>query len=99
MQLLPAFLALFSVLMPTKLWFTLTEPLNIKVQSDSAITLILTGFDGKPVDAKGSNDVASGAQTVDVGSIYPSIKSGGTYILWAVPKGKQLADFVGTPIV
>jgi cyclophilin family peptidyl-prolyl cis-trans isomerase len=48
--------------------------------------------------AKGSADVVGGA-TKDIKSVFPQLESIGTYVLYAVPKGKTIADFVGTPLV
>ncbi len=98
-QLIPAIMAMFSVIFPAKLWFAPNQPLMVQVKSDQAVQLILTGFDGKRIDPKGSIDVSDGGASVDVREMYPAVANAGTYVLFAVPKGKELADFVGTPVV
>ena len=92
------FAALFSVLVPTKMWFGTNQPVEFNVDGKQDTTLVLTDFTGKQLPAKGSADVAAGAK-VDVRSVFPQINDGGTYVLYAVPKGKSLPDFLGTPVV
>jgi peptidyl-prolyl cis-trans isomerase B (cyclophilin B) len=102
MQIVPAFLAMFSILLPAKLWFAPNEPLMINVKADAPLSLVLTTFDGKKVDAKGSIDVSSGGDkpvAVDLRQIYPAISNPDTYLLFAVPQGKPATEFVGTPLV
>ena len=95
--LMKLMMALFSAVVPTKMWFAPGQPVTVKV--DQATTLVMTTFDGKPVEAKGSADVAAGA-TADLAAVFPQIASPGTYVLFADPKGKTApADFVGTPVV
>src|SRR4051812_18402604 len=98
MQIASVLMALFSVLVPTKMWFAPTQPLSVQVRSDQPVTLVLTGFDGKRIDSKGSTDVPA-AGTVDIRELYPAVSNPGTYVLFATPKGGALADFVGTPVV
>jgi cyclophilin family peptidyl-prolyl cis-trans isomerase len=98
MQVAPLFAALFSVLVPAKMWFGVNQPNNVRIDSKDEVTLILTDFSGRPVSAKGSADVAGGA-TKDIKTIFPQLESIGTYVLYAVPKGKTITDFVGTPLV
>lgn len=104
MQIVPALLAMFSVLLPTKMWFAPTQPLTVQVKANSDISLIVTTFDGKRVDPKGSIEVPAGGPTtqpttVDIRHMYPTLASPGTYLLFAVPKGGAPADFIGTPLV
>ena len=95
--MLKVLLSLFSFVVPTKLWYAPGQPVTVKV--DLASTLVLTTFDGKPVAAKGSADVAAGA-TADLRAVFPAIDAQGTYVLFADPQGKSApADFQGTPIV
>ena len=98
MAFAPIFAALFSVLVPTKMWYAPSQPDEFTNDSKEDITLVLTDFGGKPTDAKGSADVATG-KTVDAKSVFPQLATVGTYVLYAVPKGKSLPDFVGTPVV
>jgi peptidyl-prolyl cis-trans isomerase B (cyclophilin B) len=99
MNLVPAIIAMFSVLFPAKQYFEPGQAVSIQVKADSAITLVLTTFDGKAVAPKSSAEVGSGTNTVDLRTLYPQISESGTFVLLAVPKGKAPADFVGTPLV
>jgi len=86
------------VLTPAKVWFSPQQPLEIKVAADGDVKLMMTDFLGLPVDAKGDAAV-SGSKTVDLKTVFPTVASTGTYLLYAVPKDKQIAEFVGTPLV
>jgi cyclophilin family peptidyl-prolyl cis-trans isomerase len=92
-------MSLFSVLLPTKMWFSPTAPITFHVDSKTPTSLVLTKFDGTAVTAAGSTDAPSGDATVDLRAMYPDLNTAGTYVLFAVPKGKTTADFVGTPVV
>jgi peptidyl-prolyl cis-trans isomerase B (cyclophilin B) len=92
------FAALFSVLVPTKMWFAPDKPDEFQVKSQGDVTLVLTDFEGKPIEAKGPSDATAG-KTVDVKTVFPQLANVGTYVLYAVPKGKALPDFEGTPVV
>jgi cyclophilin family peptidyl-prolyl cis-trans isomerase len=98
MQLASLFAALFSVLVPTKMWFAPSQPDEFRNDSKDEITLVLTDFQGKPIPPKGSADVEAG-KTADAKVIFPQLSTAGAYVLFAVPKGKKLPDFVGTPVV
>src|SRR5947209_17893936 len=100
MQAVSVLMAMFSVLVPARLWFPPSQPLTVQVKSDQALQLILTGFDGKRVDPKGSIDVPTGGNpSIDIREMYPAVANAGTYVLFAVPKGGAPADFIGTPVV
>lgn len=86
-------LFMFSVLLPTKLWFQPGQPITIDVKADTAVTLTLTDFGGKPVDAKGDTKIPS-AKQIDLNQLYPNLAPG-TYVLSA-NTDKGLA---GTPLV
>ena len=92
-------MSLFSVVMPSKMWYTPNEPIAIHVDSKTPTSLLLTKFDGSAVSAGGSIDAPNGTGTIDLHTAYPALSEAGTYVLFAVPKGKTAADFVGTPIV
>ena len=97
MPMLKVLMSLFSVAVPTKMWYAPGQPVTVKVDQPS--TLVMTTFDGQPVAPKGSADVAAGA-TVDLRSVFPMVDAPGTYVLFADPQGKSApADFAGTPIV
>ena len=88
-------LFMFSVLVPAKLWFAPGQPLTIDVKSDAPVTLVMTDFAGKPVTGISSGPVSG---KVDLTKQYPVLPIG-TYLLYAVPQGKQLPAFLGTPLV
>jgi peptidyl-prolyl cis-trans isomerase B (cyclophilin B) len=98
MNLAPLFAALFSVLVPTKIWFAPSQPDEFRNDGKDDVTLVLTDFAGKALEAKGPADVAAG-KTIDAKSVFPQLGTIGTYVLYAVPKGKALPDFEGTPVV
>lgn len=90
--------ALFSVLVPTKMWYAPNQPLTIDVKAGTEVSLVLTDFSGKPFDPKSDIVVATDKQ-VDLKPMYQQLRTPGTYLLFAVPKDKQLSEFVGTPLV
>jgi peptidyl-prolyl cis-trans isomerase B (cyclophilin B) len=95
---------LFSVLVPQKMWFNPQQPLTVSVKTDKDVTLELTDFSGKVIDAKGSADVAA-SKDADIKQIFPETARPGTYVLYALAKGTAPskagppADFLGTPLV
>ena len=99
MQMVAPALVLFSVLFPTKLWFAPDQPITITVKPPGGtVVLVLTDFLGKVIDARAAADVDA-EKTIDLRELYPQLATPGTYILYAVPKGKPLGDFVGTPLL
>jgi len=70
---------LFSVLMPAKMWFAPSQPINVTIQADKQVILYATDFTGKKLDAK-NNTVAPGA-VANVTTIFPAVGTPGTYIL------------------
>lgn len=90
-------LFMFSVLAPSKLWFTPEQPVTINVKADQAVTLVLTDFLGREIKTEADTSV-SGEKSVDLKKLFPGAQAG-TYILYAVPKEKTVADFIGTPLV
>jgi peptidyl-prolyl cis-trans isomerase B (cyclophilin B) len=98
MALASLFAALFSVLVPTKMWYAPSQPDEITVDSKTDVTLVLTDFSGKTLNAKGPADASPGKK-VDVKTVFPQLSAVGTYVLYAVPKGKALPEFEGTPVV
>jgi peptidyl-prolyl cis-trans isomerase B (cyclophilin B) len=89
---------LFSVLIPARVWVAPTQPMNVSVKSEAPVVLVLTDFTGRAEEIKPAAEVAGG-KDVDIRVIYPKVSMPGTYVLWAVPKGKALPEFVGTPLV
>ncbi|MGA2500074.1 MAG: peptidylprolyl isomerase [Tepidisphaeraceae bacterium] len=98
MQVVSLFAALFSVLVPAKMWVAGNQPIKVTDKSDAAVTFVLTDFSGRVMEAKGDCTVQPGAEA-DVRQFYPAASTPGAYVLWAVPKGKQLPEFIGTPLV
>jgi peptidyl-prolyl cis-trans isomerase B (cyclophilin B) len=92
-------MSLFSVILPTKMWFGPAQPLTVHVDSKAPVSFVLTKFDGTAIPAKGPTDAPGGDATVDLRTLFPELSAQGTYVLFAVPKGKGVGDFVGTPVV
>lgn len=90
-------LFLFSILFPTKLWYQPDQPVTIDVRATEPVQLVLVDFLGRAVDTQENTTLDKPAQ-VDLKKLFPAAKSG-TFILYAVPKEKQLPTFVGTPLV
>lgn len=91
-------LMLFSVLIPSRIWYAPTQPLNITVKTETPVVLILTDFEGKqPIDAKPVEITAT--KEIDLRTHFAELAKPGTYVLWAVPKGKNISEFAGTPVV
>ncbi|HEY8747195.1 MAG TPA: peptidylprolyl isomerase [Tepidisphaeraceae bacterium] len=87
-----------SVLVPTKASFKKIDPYEIKLNSQQLCTLVLTAFSGSALAT--SDPVGlTGGTTVDAKTIFPQLLNTGTYLVYAVPKGKALAEFEGTPLV
>lgn len=86
------------VLSPVKTWFSPQQPVEIKVAAEGDVKLMATDFLGVTIDAK-ADAAVSGTKTVDVKTVFPTIAASGTYLLYAVPKDKDLSAFVGTPLV
>lgn len=89
-----------SVLFPVKLWFAPSQPIQIDVRgAGGAVHLVVTDFAGKTIDPARPPSITMD-KSVDIASFYPSLPATpGTYILYAVPDGKTLAQFVGTPLL
>jgi peptidyl-prolyl cis-trans isomerase B (cyclophilin B) len=89
MQPLIGVMLAFSVLVPQKIWFAPSQPVNITIKSDTPVSLVLTDFTGKQLAT------AKGSATVDLKSLFPTIADPGTYVLFdGTP-----TDFAGTPLV
>jgi peptidyl-prolyl cis-trans isomerase B (cyclophilin B) len=98
MQIMSGLAVFFSILIPTKVWFAPTQPLTINIKSDAAVTLVLTDFQGKAIEPAAANEAAPN-KDVDIRPMYRQLGMSGTYVLFAVPKGKNLPEFIGTPLV
>ena len=88
---------LFSVLIPARVWIAPNQPITVTPKAEGEITIVLTDFTGKTAE-KGPVDVAAGKE-FDVRALYPEVSRPGTWLLFAYPKGKSVAQFVGTPLV
>jgi peptidyl-prolyl cis-trans isomerase B (cyclophilin B) len=91
-------MTLFSILTPAKTWFAPSQPLDVKNDSKTSVSLVLTTFNGQAVEAGGAARLEAG-KNVDLKTIFPQAATPGTYLLYAVPEGKSLPEFVGTPLV
>src|SRR4051812_10922354 len=88
MNVVTAAMIVWSVLVPAKVWFAPSQPVNISIQPEQGtgpIVLMLTDFTGKPFDPRGPA-VVDGAQTVDLRNVFAQVSLPGTYVLFAVRK-------------
>ena len=98
MNTLMSTLFLFSVLLPSKLWFTPEQPVTVHLKADVPVSLVLVDFLGRVIDTQADTAV-NGEKDVDLRAVFPAMLPGTTYVLYAVPKGENLPKFVGTPLV
>jgi len=98
MQPLLAVMAMFSILVPQKIWFAPDQALNVTIKSDSDVALVLTDFSGKPF---GSPAPETAGSTVDIKKAFASARNPGTYLVYATKPGSTspTKDFLGTPLV
>jgi peptidyl-prolyl cis-trans isomerase B (cyclophilin B) len=89
-------MSLFSVIVPTKMWYGPTQPITVRVDAKTPTSFVLTKFDGTAI---GTKDAPEGDTTADLRTLFPELNSVGTYVLFAVPKGKTVDAFEGTPVV
>lgn len=102
MHMLASFtMLLASVLSPAKMWVPPGQPLNVVVEPPGEARLVLTDFDGDTrVDPKDpAAAVVSGKKTVNLNDVFERVTKPGTFILYVVPKDKDLPEFMGTPLV
>lgn len=103
MQVAGGLLMLFSVLIPSRIWYPPDQPLKLTIKADAPVNLVLTDFTtGKEVETDKPTEVAPGKE-VNLKEVFTKAPVPFTapecYILYAVPKGKTVAEFVGTPLV
>lgn len=98
MSVVASILVLFAVLVPQKQWYAPDAPIQFTNESDQAVRLVAMTFLGRPVESAPNTEVAAGAQA-DLKMFFPAINAQGTYIVLAVPPGKPVTDFVGTPLL
>jgi peptidyl-prolyl cis-trans isomerase B (cyclophilin B) len=94
-------ITLFSVLIPSKTWYSPDEKLNVRLDTNAVVTLVMTDFKGLRITTDVPTEVQPGA-TVDVRAMFPAMRVG-TYLLYAVPKDvpadRATKEYVGTPLV
>jgi peptidyl-prolyl cis-trans isomerase B (cyclophilin B) len=99
MHAIASTLVLYSILIPSKTWFSPDQPLLTHVKSPAAVTLMLTDISGQNIDpTAGANAEVTKETDLDLKQIFP-LTNPGTYVLYAVPKGAAMKDFLGTPLV
>src|SRR5688572_28013120 len=98
MNFVVAGVMLVSVLTPQKGWFAPDQPISINVKAPGEVNLYLSDFGGRSIESKEAVLITSG-KSVDLKTIFPEIKTPGTYLLYAVPKDKPNKEFIGTPLV
>lgn len=93
-------LMLWSVLVPSKMWYAPSQAIAINVKpAEGAVTLVLTDFAGHEIKAAAPVEIKQ-EKGINLREIFPAVSEPGTYVLWAVPAGKTgIADFTGTPLV
>ncbi len=97
MELTTILAVLFSILVPAKSWYAPGEPLLVKIDSASPVSLVLTESSGTKVQTDAPT-LAQPGQSVDVRAMFPAMRVG-TYLLYAIPQGQTTREFVGTPLV
>ncbi len=99
MHAIASTLVLYSILIPTKNWFSPNQPLLTHIKSTEAVTLMMTDISGQNIDpTAGATAEIMKEADVDLKQIFP-LSNPGTYIVYAVPKGEAMKGFVGTPLV
>ncbi len=96
MEFVAALMMLYSVLVPSKVFYTPNQPINVHIKDATEAVLELRDFDGKVLKASGDTAINAG-QEVDIRALYPQVNQIGGYILCAVPKDGS-AEFLGTPL-
>src|SRR5262245_20285274 len=94
----PTIVTLLAVLIPVKTWFAPSQPVMVKVKATAPLTLVATDFSGKAIASRDTSEI-TGEKMVDLKGIFPALSDPGTYVVFAVPKGADIAKFVGTPLV
>src|SRR5258708_8432627 len=98
MHLLAALLAVASAIVPARTWYPPSEPLTLNIKTEGDSTLVLTDFNGTKFDPKTPAEV-SGDKSVNLKEMFAEASRPGTYVLYVVPKGKDVQQFTGTPLV
>ena len=98
MHLLAALLAVASAIVPTRTWYPPSDPLTLNIKAEGDSTLVLTDFNGTKFDPKTPAEV-SGEKSVNLKEMFAEASRPGTYVLYVVPKGKDIQHFSDTPLV
>ncbi len=98
MNLVASIVILFSIITPTKTWFAPQQPIEVKVEAKEALTLMAVDFSGKPLDAAGSAEIPAD-KTIDLKAVFPQVGQPGCYVVFAVPRGKPITQFLGSPLM
>jgi cyclophilin family peptidyl-prolyl cis-trans isomerase len=91
----------FSVLVPTKTWYSPSEAINVNVKAPEGVelvNLVLADFTNRAIELKQEVQI-TGEKMIDVRTLLPEGTTSGTYLLFAVPKDAARKDFAGTPLV
>ncbi len=101
MQALPL-LMLWSVLVPERQWVPPDRPMIVSAKAAGAVSLVLADFTGSTIAPTGSVSMQDG-KSLDLKTVYPSLATPGTYLLFAVPTPQEgeakPGKFIGTPLV
>ena len=94
--------ALFSVLIPSKMWYAPNEKLLVRIDAQAQVILVMSDFQGRRIDTDVPTTFEPGA-TPDIRATFPAMRIG-TYVLYAIPTTKfqpnePTRGFVGTPLV
>ena len=104
MQAITPVLMLFSVLVPTKMWYSPGQPLMFTVKAEKDATVVLTDFEhGSSIAPKG-NAAVGHEKPFDARQIFPDLNTPGVYVLYAKAAGgddktNEPGHFLGTPVV
>jgi cyclophilin family peptidyl-prolyl cis-trans isomerase len=99
MNMLAGLIVFCSVLVPTKFWFAPGQPIEIRVVPTAPVVLVMTDFQGRVVEPRAAVGEISSEQQIDLRAVWKESLLPGTYVLLAVPPGKDRSEFVGTPLV
>src|SRR5262245_15882023 len=98
MQPITPILVLYSVLFPARLWYPPDQPITINIKSEVGISLLMTDFLGKVIEPAAPAQ-SEGTGSLDLRQFFPQLTVPGVYLLYAAPRGKDIASFIGTPLV
>ena len=94
MQAVTAAVVFFSVLFPAKTWFAPDQPIHVRVEAPRPVVLMLTDFTGKPIDPRSDARIPAGEATVELRELFTQMSMPGTYVLYAVPTGENIARVI-----